>query len=197
VIKDLPEFLKISILKCLPDPRYIYELLDPRTNEVRYVGKTKNLKKRYNAHLSNLGSMTKKTSWIKSLKAKNLKPIMRVIAVTTEKHINNSEISYIKNSSNLTNGTCGGDGQSNMSAETRAKIRLTKFMQGKRRFESTPRKLKAVVGIHVVTGEVITFPCAASAAEFIFGSKFHIGSCSRKYKGFRTHKQYIWRYLEN
>jgi len=52
---------------------YIYTLSDPETNEVRYVGKTQNIKERYNKHLrmskSKKNSNTYLYSWIKSLKS--------------------------------------------------------------------------------------------------------------------------------
>lgn len=57
---------------------FIYILIDPRTNQVRYVGKTDNLRKRYNHHLIYNGK-SHKTSWIKNLKSDNQKPIMEVV----------------------------------------------------------------------------------------------------------------------
>ena len=56
---------------------YIYTLSCPLSNRVRYIGMTKNLKERYANHLCvDSKSSSYKNSWIKSLKSKNLKPIM-------------------------------------------------------------------------------------------------------------------------
>ena len=57
---------------------FIYILIDPRNNQVRYVGKTDNIRKRYNHHLID-NYKSYKTAWIKSLKNEKLKPIMEVI----------------------------------------------------------------------------------------------------------------------
>jgi predicted GIY-YIG superfamily endonuclease len=55
---------------------YIYTLSDPITNEIRYIGYSKDPKKRYANHLCISKLKSKKNSWIKSLKNKGLKPIM-------------------------------------------------------------------------------------------------------------------------
>ena len=60
---------------------YIYALLDPKTNEVRYVGKTtKEPKERYNQHLTT--SKKRKTYvniWVNDLLNDGFKPIMKVL----------------------------------------------------------------------------------------------------------------------
>lgn len=59
----------------------IYTLIDPRDNQVRYVGITCNPVSRYNAHLAALhgeGSPEKR-AWIKGLRSNGLKPEMVII----------------------------------------------------------------------------------------------------------------------
>lgn len=60
---------------------YIYYLSDPITNQVRYVGKANNIKKRLYCHLSknNLIKPTHKNNWINSLLRENIKPLIEVI----------------------------------------------------------------------------------------------------------------------
>lgn len=58
---------------------YIYVLVDPITNEIRYCGKTHNIKERYIGHLKEKKYKNKKYYWLKELKSKNQKPIMDVI----------------------------------------------------------------------------------------------------------------------
>jgi len=61
---------------------YIYTLSDPQTNIIKYVGKTNNLKQRFNQHIysgRHQPNHCKKNSWITSLLNKNLKPKMEVI----------------------------------------------------------------------------------------------------------------------
>jgi|LauGreDrversion4_2_1035121.scaffolds.fasta_scaffold44134_2 hypothetical protein len=65
--------------------RYIYKLIDPITNEIRYIGQTYNINKRYEGHIStslNKNSYcynTHKACWIRKLLSLNLKPIIEII----------------------------------------------------------------------------------------------------------------------
>lgn len=115
---------------------FIYELLDPRSKEIRYVGKTNNPKHRYSQHLY-CSKYRKRTShcvsWIKSLLEIGLEPILEI-----KEEFNNEcecfrrEIELISKYRNdgvkLTNLTNGGEGQSGriVSIETRKKISDTK-----------------------------------------------------------------------
>jgi hydroxymethylpyrimidine pyrophosphatase-like HAD family hydrolase len=63
--------------------RYIYTLNDPITDEVRYVGKTTNLTKRYCNHICNQNK-THTVNWIRSLKNLGLKPKIEILEITDE-----------------------------------------------------------------------------------------------------------------
>lgn len=80
---------------------YIYKLIDPISNEIRYIGKTGNLKNRFTSHLSNSKKLKSKlANWIKSLAKKNLIPIMEVIEISSLEKWEEREIywiSYYKN----------------------------------------------------------------------------------------------------
>lgn len=94
---------------------HIYALEYP-VNNIRYVGKTVNLDKRYNSHLNSWKrtKVTHKNNWIKSLLAKGEKPLMTVIDSVNEGDANFWECYYIALIKSwgfkLTNGTHGGDG---------------------------------------------------------------------------------------
>jgi predicted GIY-YIG superfamily endonuclease len=61
-------------------PVYIYSLVDPRDNKVKYIGKTVNLEKRMEQHLYWFtGTNPRKERWIQKLKDKGFKPEMAVI----------------------------------------------------------------------------------------------------------------------
>jgi hypothetical protein len=68
----------------------IYTLTDPRTKEVRYVGRTSLLlKKRLHGHISGAKVITrksfcKKNAWIRELLQENLIPIISLVAVVRE-----------------------------------------------------------------------------------------------------------------
>lgn len=93
---------------------YIYILQEPDDNSVRYVGKSNNPKRRLQAHLSNKDKNNSYVNnWIKSLKAKGIKPIMSIID-ETEDDWQSLEMYWIEQFKvwgfNLTNCTKGGEG---------------------------------------------------------------------------------------
>ena len=92
---------------------YIYALLDPETKEIRYIGKTDNPPERLKNHLNEQGKWHR-INWLKSLKKRGLKPVMRIIEEVAE-GINWEErerywIAYYQSIGiNLVNRTDGGD----------------------------------------------------------------------------------------
>lgn len=77
---------------------YIYTLSDPTSKEIKYIGKTKNLKDRLSRHMnpSNLkNTWTAKSKWLKYLKNNNLKPMMEVLDTGDENDIDDLEIYWI------------------------------------------------------------------------------------------------------
>ena len=94
---------------------YIYVLIDPRTDHVRYVGKTNKPNYRYNAHISDVKRRhTHSSSWINSLLKIGLKPKFEIIDTCSEDDWIFWEQHYISlyKSWNfkLTNHTIGGEG---------------------------------------------------------------------------------------
>jgi len=57
---------------------YIYELIDPKSNKPRYIGKSNNPQKRLESHLKEKKN-TYKNNWIKKLKKENLIPVLNII----------------------------------------------------------------------------------------------------------------------
>ena len=103
----------------------IYKLIDPISNEIRYVGLTFNdLKQRLKSHCSEKSS-SHKSNWIKNLKSKGLKPIIESIEdnVSTYDEVCVQEIYWIDKLKNeghpLTNMASGGNKNKKMSDETR------------------------------------------------------------------------------
>lgn len=92
---------------------YIYALIDPRDKQVRYVGKTVNLKKRLREHIRRSSEAhTHCQCWIRGLVKLGLKPKMRVLDIATEATWEAREIHWIKvcrdRGCRLTNITDGG-----------------------------------------------------------------------------------------
>ena len=114
----------------------VYRLLDPRTGAIRYVGYSRDPRRRLQAHLNsdNLRKHTHKSHWILSLIALGLKPVMEIVyVVDTIDAAKLAEIALIASlkagGAKLTNGTAGGDGQNGavFSDEHRAKLRAARM----------------------------------------------------------------------
>lgn len=86
---------------------YIYKLIDPRNNEVRYIGKTVSIKRRYKQHLYDKRK-SYKSSWVQSLRTLKLKPILEILEICDESNWAEREIFWISQFSNLTNLKDGG-----------------------------------------------------------------------------------------
>jgi predicted GIY-YIG superfamily endonuclease len=142
---------------------FIYFLLDPETRLVRYVGKTENLKARYQSHLKEK-SNCHRSHWIQALARRGLKPVMQIVECIDGEHAwQESERHWIaygkRNGWPLTNNTNGGDGVPGLPEETKARIRAAslgrkypleirmefgKAMRGKHHTEETKAKMRAV-----------------------------------------------------
>lgn len=63
---------------------FIYALIDPRNDQIRYIGQTNNIDRRFNKHIQDskfIKRPNKNHSWIKSLLTLNLKPVLLEIDV--------------------------------------------------------------------------------------------------------------------
>jgi len=103
----------------------IYKLIDPTSNEIRYIGLTFNdLKQRLKSHCSEK-STSHKSNWIKKLKSIGLKPIIESIEenISSYDEVCNREIYWIDKLKSeghpLTNMASGGNKNKKMSDETR------------------------------------------------------------------------------
>jgi Icc-related predicted phosphoesterase len=100
----------------------IYGLRDPRNQEIRYVGKSCSGLNRPHSHTnkSELNKKCKKSSWIKSLIKENLVPeIVTLEKLKSDTRLDEREIFWISQYSNLTNMTSGGTGGNTGGGEKR------------------------------------------------------------------------------
>ncbi len=108
---------------------YIYVLLDPFTEEIRYVGKSIRPMERLANHC-NEKSVTWRTNWIRSVLATGRRPLLRILEILDRdddwRAAECRWIAHLKEQgARLTNCTSGGDGVSGLPAEIRAKMALT------------------------------------------------------------------------
>lgn len=101
----------------------IYALIDPNTFHVRYVGKACDVNARLKAHLRD-PSDTRKARWIRSIMRTGAMPIVLILERDPDdwKEAERRWIAHFAAEFDLTNATAGGEGLSDPSVETRAKI---------------------------------------------------------------------------
>lgn len=112
---------------------YIYALVDPINKEIRYVGKTFDLQKRFSNHLRD-PERTHKTNWIKSLVKKEFVPIIQILEMFDDSQQLEWEFSerfwilILRGiGCNLTNLESGGRSGKRVSEETKIKMRKSAF----------------------------------------------------------------------
>lgn len=128
----------------------IYALIDPRTNEVRYIGKSSTGLRRPERH-ARPGSLAKdgtwKARWIRKLQAEGATYRIEVLEEVDRERLSLAEIEWIAKGRALgwplTNLTDGGDGMSGFrfSEETRRKI--SERLKGKRLSDATKELVAA------------------------------------------------------
>lgn len=94
---------------------FIYCLIDPRDNQIRYIGKSNNLEQRLKNHCNPARYRpTYKFNWIRKLKKLNLKPILKIVeevSIDIWKEKEKYWIDYFLNQGcNLVNYLKGGEG---------------------------------------------------------------------------------------
>lgn len=113
---------------------FIYALKDPRTDDVRYVGRTTNLSRRKGLHVWNARNRPDetRTNWIAELLAEGLRPTMETLETGAGAGYEEAEIHWISTyrarGFNLTNKTDGGDGFAGLviSEPMRAKLKAAR-----------------------------------------------------------------------
>lgn len=161
------------------DTIYIYALIDPISDEIRYIGKTKNIEKRYKQHLyPKKRDNSKRAIWLKELKINGLKPKIKVIDIADESLWSDMEKLYIAeySSDELLNSTKGGQDGSH-STETIEKIKKGVSLAHKGRVLSKTHKNN----ISIALGKKV----------MIDGIKYD--SCSEAGRYLNVNNSTIWR----
>lgn len=128
------------------DTTFIYGLFDPRTNELRYIGKSNNPKTRYNGHIYKAIHILSETNhvlnWIRKLLSQGKQPKLVVLEEVSSNEWQEAERWWIKLCRslgyNLTNITEGGDAPE-MTEESIKKMSESK--KGKKHTEESKKKI--------------------------------------------------------
>jgi len=125
---------------------YIYILIDPLTNQIRYIGKANNPKERYKNHKNRCRDKnTHKRNWMNKLRLKGLYPEIEIIdrVLTSEWHYwEKFWIAYYRFlGCSLVNYTSGGDGLT-FGNQTSFKKGQVSWNKGKQFSEGTKQKIR-------------------------------------------------------
>lgn len=110
--------------------RYIYALLDPDTDEVRYIGQTINPAMRYEAHRYRTSKpASRKDFWVNSLAAIGKQPKFHILEEDADFNAETKWIlHYHKQGAPLTNGT-GIDDQTTVRVSKSVKAKVLDFIK--------------------------------------------------------------------
>lgn len=101
---------------------FIYSLRNPETDEVRYIGKTNNLKTRLRSHqkAASFGTLPV-NRWVKKLQSVGMEPVLRIEKEVPESSWEDAEVELIAQhrsaGTRLLNVTNGGEGAASISFE--------------------------------------------------------------------------------
>lgn len=132
----------------------VYGLVDPRTNEIRYVGKTrqllKNRLKKHYEDASNPQNIRHKAQWFRVLKQNGLRPSVKIL----QKCADNEKacaaeiwwISHLKSTGvDLTNLTSGGDAGDGWHHTEEVKKKMSLLNTGRKRSQ---KSIEATAAAH-------------------------------------------------
>ena len=125
---------------------YIYVLKDPITLDIRYVGKTTCLKRRFRSHKClKADKGVNLRAWIESLISNGLSPLIEHIDIVDMENAEEKEIYYIKfyknKGCNLVNETEGGRGSKGYRHTEEARNKMTLWQIGR-----VPKFIPSFVG---------------------------------------------------
>lgn len=146
-----------NLLKQVAEPQlndtpytYIYALVDPRNNAIRYIGKADSPKRRLATHVApcNLRDNTHKNRWIKQLLVLGLKPTIETLDWVPASEWPTEERKWIARfrelpGPKLTNTTDGGEGAEGLVFSEETKKRLSEAGLGRIHSPESIEKMRA------------------------------------------------------
>lgn len=76
---------------------YIYGLIDPTSNTIRYIGATNDMNIRYPRHLNpSPQDKTKRANWLRGLLGQNLKPYLSLLEIVPLENATKAEAKWVE-----------------------------------------------------------------------------------------------------
>lgn len=147
---------------------FIYGLVCPETKEVRYVGRTDNIKARLTTHLNEKGN-SPKCQWVRELLNNGQSPEIIILEEANIKNQVEAEIKWITHytpTGKLTNVLNGGGGKSNNDITYKSiTFRLPEVIYNwlekgaSKEFRSINKQLEYVLELEMIKQGVFSIPC--------------------------------------
>ena len=187
---------------------YIYILIDPLTNQIRYIGKANNPQERYKNHKNRCRDKnTHKRNWMNKLRLKGLYPEIEIIdrVLTSEWHYwEKFWIAYYRFlGCSLVNYTSGGDGLT-FGNQTSFKKGQVSWNKGKSPSQEIRNKIsntlkgnippnrKAVLQYDLLGNYITEYLSCHHAAKYLNTVPIRISDVCRGNR--KTHKKYIFKF---
>jgi group I intron endonuclease len=152
---------------------YIYTLRREDSTEIRYVGKTSNLNRRYTQHMSPSSYRNEKSTWLKNWVFKSKKDGVKILIEELEFVDSDGCIEekywiaqFTAWGFKLVNLTEGGDGAVGYKHSKKAKKKMSKFRTGKKH---SPETIKKLIESH--TGKKLSDEAKKKISKIHKGSK--------------------------
>lgn len=162
---------------------FIYALIDPNDNIIKYIGKSVNPKRRFANHLCEKKDAPKNI-WIRGLIANKQQPILKILCKCKIENVNKLEKKYITiYKKTLYNEREGGNGWG---------------LKNKRRWSEkclngAKARMRKIKIKDIKTSEILEFESIISVAKFLNSTPSKIIAAAKKQKHHKSVKgYYIW-----
>jgi hypothetical protein len=126
----------------------IYALHDPRTGDIRYIGKALRLTTRYNMHMNGYDRQCASQKWITSLKAIGLSPYVSLLEAVEAGRECEAEIKWIAHhkalGAKLLNHTIGGEGCYGRVLSQESRMKISNSLKGRKNGPCSPSRREAI-----------------------------------------------------
>jgi hypothetical protein len=175
-----------------PKTTFIYGLTDPRTGQVRYVGKSNKPQRRLVEHIRYCTDQhTHKDHWIQQLLSEGVEPGMEILEECKYDQWKAREQHHIAIRKDLTNGTLGGDGRV---AGSKFSKKALKNVRAAVKDSKGSVRMRKPLAQYTLDGKLVrSWKSARAAAEGVGKTRSVINRCARDES--RQAHGFIWVFI--